>query len=67
MEGAMQHEGESDASVPAVLPSSTELFYFYAQILEQCAKYSTGEPMKKLAKVFAKWLKIYSGASTALC
>lgn len=59
MEGAMQDN--SDQPVPTVLPSSTELFYFYGQTLEQCGKYTTGEPMSRLAKVFAKWLKIYSG------
>ncbi|WVQ67566.1 uncharacterized protein L199_005767 [Kwoniella botswanensis] len=58
MEGAMQQE--SDTPVPTVLPSSTELFYFYGQTLEQCEKYTKGEPMRKLSKVFAKWLKIYS-------
>lgn len=58
----MSQESE-DAPVPTVLPSSTELFYFYGQTLEQCGKYTTGEPMRRLAKVFAKWLKIYSGAS----
>lgn len=51
-------ETEENAG-PAVLPSSTELFYFYGQTLDQCSKYTTGEPMAKLAKVFAKWLKIY--------
>nr|XP_019001124.1 vacuolar-sorting protein 53 long isoform [Kwoniella mangroviensis CBS 8507]OCF64585.1 vacuolar-sorting protein 53 long isoform [Kwoniella mangroviensis CBS 8507] len=61
MEGAMQQE--SDTPVPTVLPSSTELFYFYGQTLEQCEKYTKGEPMRKLSKVFAKWLKIYSGKS----
>lgn len=59
MEGAMQ--GESEAPTPTVLPSSTELFYFYGQTMEQCGKYTTGEPLKKLGKVFAKWLKAYSG------
>jgi hypothetical protein len=52
---------DSEAVVPAVLPSSTELFYFYGQTLDQCGKYTTGEPMKKLAKIYAKWLKVYSG------
>ncbi len=60
MEGSIQ---DGEAAGPAVLPSSTELFYFYGQTLEQCQKYTTGEPMKKLAKVFAKWLKVYSGVS----
>lgn len=63
MEGAMQQEAESEAAGPSVLPSSTELFYFYGQTMEQCGKYTTGEPMKKLGKVFAKWLKVYSGTS----
>jgi hypothetical protein len=58
MEGAMQTDDSQPA--PTVLPSSTELFYFYGQTLEQCGKYTTEEPMKKLASVFAKWLKIYS-------
>ncbi|OCF33058.1 vacuolar-sorting protein 53 long isoform [Kwoniella heveanensis BCC8398] len=58
LEGAMQTE--SDTPVPTVLPSSTELFYFYGQTLEQCEKYTKGEPMRKLSRVFAKWLKIYS-------
>ncbi|WWD17223.1 hypothetical protein CI109_101661 [Kwoniella shandongensis] len=57
LEGSTQ---DTDNPVPTVLPSSTELFYFYGQTLEQCGKYTTGEPMRKLAKVFAKWLKIYS-------
>ncbi|KAG7531596.1 hypothetical protein FFLO_04255 [Filobasidium floriforme] len=50
---------ESETPV-SVLPSSTELFYFYAQILEQCRRYSTGRGMKDLAGVLAKWLRIYS-------
>ena len=55
-------QGDAEQPVPTVLPSSTELFYFYSQTLEQCGKYTVGEPMWKLAKVFAKWLKIFSGA-----
>ncbi|KAK4684228.1 vacuolar protein sorting-associated protein 53, partial [Tremellales sp. Uapishka_1] len=58
MEGAMQQD--TDSPVPIVLPSSTELFYFYGQTLEQCGKYTTEEPMEKLGKLFAKWLRIYS-------
>ena len=60
LEGAVAEE--SDNPVPTVLPSSTELFYFYGQTLEQCGKYTTGDPMRALSKVFAKWLKVYSGA-----
>ncbi|KAF9227157.1 hypothetical protein BS17DRAFT_449775 [Gyrodon lividus] len=46
--------------VPIVLPSSTELFYFYAQSLEQCAKLSTGQALFDLCGVQKKWLKIYA-------
>lgn len=56
----MQYDS-GDAPAPTVLPSSTELFYFYGQTLEQCGKYTTGEPMQRLAGVFAKWLKVFSG------
>lgn len=59
LESAIQEE--TDAPAPTILPSSTELFYFYGQQLDQCEKYSKGETMKKLAQVFAKWLKIYAG------
>jgi hypothetical protein len=60
MEGSMLEETDENPT-PTVLPSSTELFYFYGQTMEQCGKYTTGEPLKKLGKVFAKWLKVYSG------
>lgn len=59
MEGAIQHD--NDAAGPTIMPSSTELFYFYGQTLDQCQKYTTGEPMRRLGKVFGKWLKVYSG------
>lgn len=59
LEGAFGEEGEIPS--PTVLPSSTELFYFYGQTLEQCGKYTTEDPMNRLSKVFAKWLKVYSG------
>lgn len=52
----------ADTPVP-VLPSSTELFYFYGQNLDQCAKLSTGKPLFDLCKVHKKWLKIYAGMS----
>lgn len=53
---------DENADAPApVLPSSTELFYFYAQNLEQCAKLSTGKPLFDLCKVHKKWLRIYAG------
>ncbi|KAI3609669.1 garp complex subunit [Moniliophthora roreri] len=51
---------ENNSSPMAVLPSSTELFYFYGQSLEQCAKLSTGQPLFDLCNVHKKWLKIYA-------
>jgi len=44
----------------AVLPSSTELFYFYREALERCAKLSTRQPLLDLCKVYRKWLKTYA-------
>ncbi|KAJ7747224.1 Vps53-like protein [Mycena metata] len=52
-------DGDNKSS-PIVLPSSTELFYFYGQSLEQCAKLSTGKPLFDLATVHKKWLRIYA-------
>lgn len=43
-----------------VLPSSTELFYFYRQTLEQCARLSNRGPFKDLCAVFAKYLRAYA-------
>ncbi|KAJ4483824.1 Vps53-like protein [Lentinula aciculospora] len=53
-------EDESNSSPIVVLPSSTELFYFYAQSLEQCAKLSRGSPLFDLCNVHKKWLRIYA-------
>ncbi|KAF8345521.1 Vps53-like protein [Amanita rubescens] len=52
----------STKSPHIVLPSSTELFYFYRQSLDQCAKYSTGQALYDLCTLHKKWLKIYAGA-----
>ncbi|KAJ8494966.1 hypothetical protein ONZ51_g1987 [Trametes cubensis] len=52
---------EDDEATPVlVLPSSTELFYFYARTLEQCAKLFTGQPLYDLCNLFKRWLKIYA-------
>jgi vacuolar protein sorting-associated protein 53 len=56
---AHEHDGEEDKTV--VLPSSTELFYFYAQSLEQCARLSTGKALFDFGVMCAKWLRIYAG------
>lgn len=47
-----------------ILPSSTELFYFYAQTLDQCSKFTTGSALYDLVQVFKKWLRIYAGGSS---
>ncbi|KAK4704757.1 vacuolar protein sorting-associated protein 53, partial [Phenoliferia sp. Uapishka_3] len=44
----------------AVLPSSTELFYFYREALEKCAKLSVRQPLLELCRVYRKWLKVYA-------
>lgn len=48
---------------PIVLPSSTELFYFYAQSLDSCAKLSvgTGKILWDLSRVQRRWLRTYAG------
>ncbi|KAJ6498983.1 Vps53-like protein [Mycena sanguinolenta] len=51
---------DDDNKAVIVLPSSTELFYFYGQSLEQCAKLSTGKPLFSLATLHKKWLRIYA-------
>lgn len=43
-----------------VLPSSTELFYFYRQRLEQCLRFSNREPFRDLCNVFARYLRAYA-------
>lgn len=54
-------EGAKDEQPIVVLPSSTELFYFYGQSLEQCAKLSTGQALFDLCNLHKKWLRIYAG------
>lgn len=50
-----------DTATPqTVLSSSTELFYFYGQSLEQCAKLSTGQTLFDLCMVHKKWLRRYA-------
>jgi hypothetical protein len=54
--------GESSASghQNTVAPSSTELFYFYRQVLEQCARLSNREPFRDLCNVYKKHLRGYA-------
>lgn len=59
--GAAEDADEANSSPVVVLPSSTELFYFYGQSLEQCAKLSRGSPLFELCNIHKKWLRIYAG------
>lgn len=55
-------ESTSESEAPTtVLPSSTDLFYFYGQILEQCAKLNNRGTLFDLATLQRKWLRIYAG------
>ncbi|KAJ7647012.1 Vps53-like protein [Roridomyces roridus] len=60
VDNTVPDDSDSKDSSIAVLPSSTELFYFYGQSLEQCAKLSTGKPLFDLATLHKKWLRIYA-------
>ena len=53
-------QDDDSAAHALVLPSSTELFYFYAQNLDQCAKLFTGQPLYDLCQLHKKWLRIYA-------
>lgn len=50
---------EEDDGTMSVLPSSTDLFYFYRETLGQCSKFSTGKALFDLSKLFAKHLDSY--------
>lgn len=59
LEGAVTSGNEENPVL--VLPSSTELFYFYGQNLEQCAKLSNRKPLSDLCDLHKKWLRVYAG------
>ncbi|PWZ02161.1 hypothetical protein BCV70DRAFT_198444 [Testicularia cyperi] len=52
--------GDGGTGGTTVLPSSTEMFYFYRQTLEQCARLSNREPFRDLCEVYKKWLRVYA-------
>ncbi|KAI8370671.1 Vps53-like protein [Radiomyces spectabilis] len=49
---------DEDGSI-VVLPSSTDLFYFYRETLVQCARFSTGKAFWDLCQLFSKHLQNY--------
>lgn len=42
-----------------VLPSSTDIFYFYRETLSQCARFSTSGAFWDMCQLFAKHLLSY--------
>lgn len=52
------HDGDEESQ--GILPSSTELIYFYRETLERCALLSNKSPFLDLCSVFKKWLKVYA-------
>lgn len=57
---AASANAEDSEAPPTVLPSSTELFYFYGQNLESCAKLSNKRLLFDLCALWKKWLRIYA-------
>lgn len=58
IESDTKADAEDDGTM-AVLPSSTDLFYFYRETLVQCSKFSTGKALFDLCQLFAKHLDSY--------
>ncbi|KAL1916446.1 uncharacterized protein VTP21DRAFT_5637 [Calcarisporiella thermophila] len=50
---------EEDASM-SVLSSSTDLFYFYRETIQRCAKLSNRKPFYDLSLTLSKWLRVYA-------
>ena len=63
-------DSQPEETIAAVLPSSTELFYFYRKSLDQCVKLGvgvgTGKAMFDLANVWQKWLRVYAGTKPSI-
>ena len=62
LERVANPEDDSETRL-TVLPSSTDLFFFYGQNLDQCATLSNKEPLYNLTALHKKWLKTYAGES----
>lgn len=58
-EGGVHRSGGASNNT-TILPSSTELFYFYRETMERCAKLSNGQTFLELCGVYRKWLKVYA-------
>ncbi|GAA96475.1 hypothetical protein E5Q_03142 [Mixia osmundae IAM 14324] len=55
---ATPHDANGDPAT--ILPSATELVYFYRDTLERCAKLSNQGPLLSLCLIYRKWLKVYA-------
>lgn len=60
MDESATETGRSDGNQHTVLPSSTELFYFYGSVLEQCSRLSTREPFRDLCGLYKRYLQGYA-------
>ncbi|KAH9935765.1 Vps53-like protein [Fomitopsis serialis] len=61
LEAASTRSSVDDSAPPVlVLPSSTEMFYYYRQTLDQLASLFTGQPLFDLCSLHRKWLRIYA-------
>ncbi|EPT04630.1 hypothetical protein FOMPIDRAFT_1027874 [Fomitopsis schrenkii] len=61
LEAASTRTSVDDSAPPVlVLPSSTEMFYYYRQTLDQLASLFTGQPLYDLCSLHKKWLRIYA-------
>ena len=67
LEAASTRTSVDDSGPPVlVLPSSTEMFYYYRQTLDQLSSLFTGQPLYDLCSLHKKWLRIYAG-EPAIC
>lgn len=59
-EASRDGEGMQGSKTTGVLQSSTELFYFYRETLESCAKLSNKATFLELCNIYKNWLKVYA-------
>ncbi|KAH9839198.1 Vps53-like protein [Rhodofomes roseus] len=61
LEAASTRTSIDDSAPPVlVLPSSTEMFYYYRQTLDQLSSLFTGQPLYDLCSLHKRWLRIYA-------
>ncbi|TFY62573.1 hypothetical protein EVJ58_g3787 [Rhodofomes roseus] len=61
LEAASTRTSIDDSAPPVlVLPSSTEMFYYYRQTLDQLSSLFTGQPLYDLCSLHKRWLRVYA-------